>query len=148
AADKERVLEGLQTLGCVHLNDLRPATGEAKALPATRADIREALQYLHDSPVRRPALPQAADFDVEKVVKEVIGVRERTRVLTEERAQLRKWIADLEPWGNFELPEWANKGALRFWFYAVPNHKMNCLEQVAAPWRTVGHDHRFTYVVV
>jgi V/A-type H+/Na+-transporting ATPase subunit I len=39
-SEKESVLESLQTLGCVHLNDLRPATGEAGAPPATRTDIR------------------------------------------------------------------------------------------------------------
>ena len=145
-SEKESVLESLQTLGCVHLNDLRPATGEAGAPPATRTDIREASQYLHDSPVRRRALPQPADFDVEKMVKEVIDVRQQTRALSEEREQVRKWIADLEPWGDFELPEWAHEGALRFWFYAVPNHQTDRLQAVALPWRIVSRDHRFAYV--
>src|SRR5260370_27430915 len=148
AAEKESMLEKLQTLGCVHLNDLRPATGEAGAPPATRADIREALQYLHDSPVRRRALSQPTDFDVEAVVKEVIDVRERRRKLSEDRGQVRKWLGDHEPWGEFELPQWDGEGALRFWFYAVPNHKIDHLQPVALPWRAIARDHRFTYVVV
>lgn len=147
-AEKEAVLERLQIQGCLHLNDLRPAVGDVGAPPATAADTREALRYLQDSPVRRRALTQLGDIDVEKVVKEVIGIRDQSRGLTEERVQLRKWIADLEPWGDFELPEWANKGALRFWFYAIPIHKMDRLQAVALPWRTVGRDHRYAYVVV
>jgi V/A-type H+/Na+-transporting ATPase subunit I len=148
AAEKEAVLEGLQTLGCLHLNDLRPPTENAGAPPETHAGAREALRYLYDSPVRRPALPQPADFEVETVVKEVIDVRDHSRALTEEREQVRKWIADLEPWGDFEFPEWANEGALRFWFYTIPNHRMDRLRTVALPWRTVARDHRFAYVVV
>jgi V/A-type H+-transporting ATPase subunit I len=147
-ADKEAVLERLQTLGCLHLNDLRPAAGDAGAPTAVAADVREALQYLQDSPVRRRVPTRLVDVDVERVVKEAVEIREQTHALTEERAQLRKWIADVEPWGDFELPEWANKGTLRFWFYAVPNHKMDRVQRVALTWRTVGRDHRFSYVVV
>jgi hypothetical protein len=41
------------------------------------------------------------------VVREVLEVRDRSRALAEEREQLQKWIGDLEPWGDFELPDWA-----------------------------------------
>jgi len=146
-ADEQAALERLQTLGCLHLNDLRPADKDAAPPTAVAADAREALRYLQDSPVRRRVPTRLVDIDVEKVVTDAVEIREQSHRLTEERAQLRKWIADLEPWGDFELPEWANQGTLRFWFYAVPNHKLDRLPQ-ALPWRTVGRDHRFTYVVV
>src|SRR5262249_10421291 len=61
---------------------------------------------------------------------------------------LHKWIADVEPWGNFELPEWATKGDLRFWFYIVPLHQMRGLDAITRPWRVVARDHRVAYVVV
>ena len=54
-------------------------------------------------------------------MREVLEVRDRSRALAEEREQLRKWINDLEPWGDFELPDWAQEGDLRFWFYIVPS---------------------------
>jgi V/A-type H+-transporting ATPase subunit I len=98
--------------------------------------------------VRRRAPRQREPVDSETVVQEVLDVRDRSRALAEEREQLHKWIADLEPWGDFELPAWANEGELRFWFYIVPHHQMRRLEAITLPWRVVARDHRFAYVVV
>src|SRR5262245_32281125 len=142
AAEKEAALDGLQSLGCLHLNDLRPNPGAAGDLEPSHPDAREALRYLVDSPVRRPALRQGGDVDVLPVVKEAIGIRDRSRALAEEREQLHKWIADIEPWGDFELPEWATTGDLRFWFYIVPLHQMRGLGAITRPWRVVARDHR------
>jgi V/A-type H+-transporting ATPase subunit I len=148
AAEKDTVLDGLQGLGCLHLNDLHG--GEAAAVDFTprRSDAREALQYLHDSPVRRRALRQMEKVDYEAVVREVLEVRDCSRALAEEREQLHRWITDLEPWGDFELPEWAQEGDLRFWFYIVPLYQMERMTAVDLPWRVVARDHRFAYVVV
>ena len=148
AADKEAVLDGLQGLGCLHLNDLHHGDAEAVDLTPRRSDAREALQYLDDSPVHRRALRHREQVDCEAIVREVLEVRDRSRALAEERDQLRKWIVDLEPWGDFELPDWAREGDLRFWFYIVPLHQMKRMSAVALPWRVVARDHRFAYVVV
>ena len=148
AADKEAVLDGLQGLGCLHLNDLHHGDAEAVDLTPRRSDAREALQYLDDSPVHRRALRHREQMDCEAIVREVLEVRDRSRALAEERDQLRKWIVDLEPWGDFELPDWAREGDLRFWFYIVPLHQMKRMSAVALPWRVVARDHRFAYVVV
>jgi V/A-type H+-transporting ATPase subunit I len=147
AAEKGAVLDGLQSLGCLHLNDLRPSVGEGVAGEPAFPDAHQALQYLRDSPVRRHAPRQREPVDIEAVVQEVIDTRDHARLLDEERAQLHTWIADLEPWGDFQLPEWATEGALRFWFYIVPLHQMRRLETVTLPWRVVARDHRFAYVV-
>jgi V/A-type H+/Na+-transporting ATPase subunit I len=148
AADKDAVLDGLQRLGCLHLNDLH--RGEAEAVDRTprRSDARQALQYLHDSPVHRRALRHGEKVDSEAVVREVLEVRDRSRALAEEREQLHRWITDLEPWGDFELPEWAQQGDLHFWFYIVPLYQMERMTAVDLPWRVVARDHRFAYVVV
>src|SRR5262245_9904914 len=148
AADKDAVLDGLQRLGCLHLNDLHRGEAAAVDLTPRRSEAREALQYLDDSPVHRRALRHMEQVDGEAIVREVLDVRDRSRALAEERAQLHKWIADLEPWGDFELPEWAREGNLRFWFYIVPLHQMQRMSVVAPPWRVVARDHRFAYVVV
>ena len=124
AAEKDAVLDGLQRLGCLHLNDLHRGEAEAVDLTPRRSDAREALQYLHDSPVHRRALRHGEKVDCEAIVREVLEVRDRSRALAEERDQLRKWITDLEPWGDFELPDWAREGDLRFWFYIVPLYQM------------------------
>ena len=148
AAEKDAVLDGLQGLGCLHLNDLHRGDTAAVDLTPQRSDAREALQYLHDSPVRRRALRHMEKVDYEAVVREVLEVRDRSRALAEEREQLRRWITDLEPWGDFELPDWAQEGDLRFWFYIVPLYQMERMAAVDLPWRVVARDHRFAYVVV
>jgi V/A-type H+-transporting ATPase subunit I len=146
-AERDAVLDALQRLGCLHLNNLQPGAGEGFD-PPSYPDAHQALQYLSDSPVRRPTPGYREKLDVEAVVKESLDVRNRARSLAEEREQLRKWIAELGPWGDFELPTWANDGALRFWFYILPHYRRQCLDAIALPWRVVGRDHRFTYVVV
>ena len=115
------------------------------------ADARAALQYLDDSPVHRPARRPQGDVDLEAVVQavlEVLDVRERSHALAEERVQLHKWIADVQPWGDFEMPAWAHEGPLRLWFYVVPLHRMASMQAVLVPWKVVARDHRFAYVVV
>lgn len=148
AAERAAVLDGLQNLGCVHLSDLRPPDAGAGAVEPAYPAAREALQYLRDSPVRRRALRQGDGVDLQTVAKQALDVRNRAKALVDERAQLLKWIADNEPWGDFELPEWAKDGALRFWFYIVPHRLMQRFDAVALPWRVAGRDHRFAYVVV
>lgn len=147
-SEKEQVIEGLQELGCLHLNDLRTGSAEDREVATYGADARDAIQYLRDCPVKRPTPRHRLEIDVPKVVNETLEVRDRSRALSEERTQLRKWIADLEPWGDFEAPEWAYEGELRFWFYVVPLHKLELLQGISRPWRVVSRDHRFAYVVV
>jgi len=148
AAEKDAVLDGLQRLGCLHLNDLHRGAAEAVDLADHGSDARGALQYLRDSPVRRRALRHGEEVDCEAIVREVLEVRDRSRALAEEREQLQKWIVDLEPWGDFELPDWAQEGDLRFWFYIVPHYRIEQMAAVDLPWRMVSRDHRFAYVVV
>jgi V/A-type H+/Na+-transporting ATPase subunit I len=148
AAQKGTVLDGLQRLGCLHLNDLerRPAPGQP-TLEAEHTDARAALRWLRDSPVRRPSLPVSEDVDFERVVRETIEVQDRSRALADERDQLRKRIVDLEPWGDFEMPDWARDGRLKFWFYEMPLHRLEALARIERPWRIVARDHRFAYVI-
>src|SRR5262249_3291051 len=114
-SDKDAVLDGLQRLGCLPLNDLHPGDAGTVDLPPRRSEAREALRYLYDSPVRRRVLRHVEKVDCEAIVREVLEVRDRSRALAEERDQLHRWITDLEPWGDFALPEWAREGDLRFW---------------------------------
>src|SRR5262249_45432552 len=130
AADKDAVLDGLQGLGCVHLNDLHRGEAEAVAPTPRRSEARQGLPYLYDSPLCRRGQRPREKVDYEAVVREVLEVRDRSRALAEEREQLRKWITDLEPWGDFELPEWAQEGDLRFWFYIIPLYQMERMTAV------------------
>jgi V/A-type H+-transporting ATPase subunit I len=149
STEREAALDGLQQLGCVHLNDLRSSVAAAVNVAAPNTDARAALQYLRDSPVRRRRpLTRQVDIDPQVLVKEVLNLRDRSRSLDEERDQLRKRISNLEPWGDFELPPWAQDGPLHFWFYAIPHHQMKLLNARDLAWRVAARDHRFCYVVI
>lgn len=148
APEKGEVLDGLQQLGCLHLIDLRGAAGDGGGRPAAEADARAALRYLKDSPVRRHVPRHMASVDIPKLVRDVLDVLDRSRALAEEREQLRRWIAEVEPWGDFELPDWAREGALRFWLYALPHHGMRRLQGLEHPWQVAARDQRFAYVAV
>ncbi len=54
AAEKDNTLDGLQRLGCLHLNDLNVGAGEDREAGSVWPEARDAIQYLQDSPVRRP----------------------------------------------------------------------------------------------
>jgi V/A-type H+-transporting ATPase subunit I len=148
ASEKAGVLDGLQRLGCLHLNDLRPAAAELTDLSHSGVAAREAWQYLQDCPVHRQALKQATDVDLQATAKDALDIRDRSRALAEEREQLHKWIVDLKPWGDFELPAWGREGPLRFWFYIVPLRQVASLQVTDLALRIVARDHRFAYVVV
>ena len=146
AADKDAVLDGLQKLGCVHLEDLRGGAARDVAAPSTEA--RAALQYLRDCPVQRRAVGAQPPLDVDATVRTVLEVRDGAHALAAEREPLQRAIAELEPWGSFALPEWARDGALKFRFYVVPHYDLAKLAGVSQPWRIVSRDQKSGYVVV
>jgi V/A-type H+-transporting ATPase subunit I len=148
SSERDAALDGLQHLGCLHLNDLRSDAAARANVAAPNANARAALQYLRDCPVQRRPVTREIDIDAQALVKEALDLRDRSQSLDEEREQLRRWINDLEPWGDFELPAWAQDGPLHFWFYAVPNRQMPLLRAKDVAWRVVAHDHRFSYVVI
>jgi V/A-type H+/Na+-transporting ATPase subunit I len=148
SAEKEAMLDGLQRLGCMHLNDLGSGAAGDRDVATPAADARGAIQYLEDSPVRRRGQRHWARIDFQTVVRDTLDVRDRSRALAEEGTQLHKWITDREPWGDFEMPEWAHEGALRLWFYPIPHYRMGEIQGSDLPWRVVAQDHRFSYVVV
>jgi V/A-type H+-transporting ATPase subunit I len=148
STERGAALDGLQQLGCLHLNDLRAGTAPVANVAAPNSDARAAWQYLQDCPIRRHPATREVDVDPQGLVKEALNLRDRSRSLDEEREQLRRWISDLEPWGDYELPTWAQDGALHFWFYIVPHHQMSLLHAKNIAWRVAARDHRFSYVVI
>lgn len=149
SAQKEAVLGGLQELGCVHLVDLQPPGERHAGGPAPQPkDTYEALRYLEDSPVRRHAVSQDEDYDLDAIVEKALWNRQRRRAVHDRLDELRQQIREVEPWGDFRLPTPEELGGLKLWFYVVPLHRMKQLEGIDAAWQVVRRDHRNAYVVV
>ena len=146
--NKDTLLEGLQQQGCMHLIFLQPQHKEPEKAPTEHAeDVYQALRYLLDVRKIRHQVSDASQFDLEAVVAQTLENKQRLRDVGDQRDFLMQRIADLEPWGHFELPPEGMAGYC-FWFYIIPHNKMKELYDLEYPWQVVYKDHRQSYVVV
>lgn len=145
---KEAVLDGLQGLGCTHVVNLNPETGNGRPGRGYSVEAHQALQYLQACAVQRRQAKNREDFDFAAVEDEALDIRRREQELSDERDLLVKAIEATTPWGEFHLPPEEEGGALRFWFYVVPHYRMEPIEESGLVWQVVARDERFEYVVV
>ncbi len=145
--DRERLLQDLQELGCLHIEPF-VAESESQNTLGTCAGAREALQFLHDYPQRRRQIRDDARFDALETERKVLDVRQRLQVLSDERDFLVKRIQDMRPWGDFEFSPLPEMGGLRLWFYAIPHRDMVLIRDLPLVHEIVKKDSRYAYVVV
>ena len=147
--DKQSVLEGLQTLGCMHLIDLQPPPATSVfATTDTVSDAREALRYIMDVKKRRHQVRFESEFDPKQVIAEALANRKKRRETEDKKLFLTSRLEVLKPWGNFTIPAVEDLGGYRLWFYCLPHTKIKALETLNFPWQSVGSDHRHMYLVV
>ncbi|NBC49116.1 MAG: V-type ATP synthase subunit I [Gammaproteobacteria bacterium] len=148
-SDKHAVLTALQDLGCLHLIPLRPAPREPEKEPTGRAvEAVQALRYLQDVRDKRRQVRDPEDFDLETVVRAVLENQQRRREVSDRRDALAERAAELEPWGDFELPPEADLAGRKLWFYILPQRQLRQLETLELPWQVVHRDNRQAWVVV
>jgi V/A-type H+-transporting ATPase subunit I len=145
--DRERLLEDLQALGCMHLESFG-AESEIQNAVDTSAGAREALQFLHNCPQRRRQKKDTAHFDALETERKVHDVKQRLQALSDERDFLIKRIQDMQPWGRFVFSPLPEMNGLRLWFYVVPHRDMILLQNLSLVYEIVKKDNRFSYVVV
>ncbi|MGR8935794.1 MAG: V-type ATP synthase subunit I [Gammaproteobacteria bacterium] len=144
--DRQRLLQGLQDLGCLQIVPLT-ADNPMRTVAGATAESREALYFLRDYPHRRRQSKDIARFDALAIERQTLAVRQRLQALTDERDFLIKRIQDMRPWGDFvfsPLPEMAN---LRLWFYQVPHGDMAKVRALPLIYEVVKKDNRFSFVV-
>jgi V/A-type H+-transporting ATPase subunit I len=144
-AEKDRVLEDLQEMGCLEIVSLSPDVAPV-ADPSKRS--REALAYLERCPQQQRPVTVTAEFDAVKVESEILEVQERTHRLELERDALMHRIEALAPWGDFEFPLVEDLAGQRMWFYIVPQNRIRELEASDLIWDEVKRDGRNAYVIV
>lgn len=147
--DKTDILDALQSLGLLHIIPLQDvSSGRIKDTEDTNPELlKRSLQYLLSSPQKRRQVTRAQQLNLDKVLHEVDHNRQQRIRLSEKRDFLDSRIKDLEPWGEFNLPDLADLNHQRLWFYLVPNYKMQDVEQSHLPWMVVHRDNRHTYIV-
>lgn len=145
-AEKERVLDELQMLGCLHLVPLAERDVETAEGPSPAA--RDALKFLLACRTRRRQVHDEADFEAEAVQNRALAMQAQMRALQNERDALVRRIARARPWGEFAMPPPEDLGGLRLWFYVVPHYRMKELSGRNLVVEVVRRDNRFSYIVV
>jgi V/A-type H+-transporting ATPase subunit I len=146
APEKHSVLESLQDLGCLHIIPLAEQGGFAES--GASASAHEALKFLLSSRHKFPQVTSDKHFDAQNVEHQALELRNRIDALTAERDELLTHIAERRPWGDFKPPTPEELRGQRLWFYRVPAHQRQQVENSALHWHLVGHDDHFDYVAV
>lgn len=148
--DKAETLDAIQALGVMHIIPLTEATAKQNAeVEDTNPELlKRCLHYLMSSPQKRRQVTRDNQLELNKVLHQVDQNRQNRIRLSEKRDFLDKRIKDLEPWGEFTLPDLADLNHEKLWFYLVPNYKMQDVEDSHLPWMQVHRDNRHTYIVV
>ncbi len=147
-SQKEKVIAALQQLGCVHLENLTPGTGEGQPENGYSQDAYDAWKYLRHSPIQRPPAPKEERIDASKLTEQLHQLQTRQKDLEEERAWLHRRIQEMEPWGDFQLPEESEIEGQRLWFYCVAQERMPEVPLQDYPSLVVSRRGRFAYFVV
>lgn len=147
--EKSTVLHALQETGGCHLIQLN---NENKMAPERDVRLTEktlsALKYLNSCSKKRHQVLTTNDFDLERIVKTTLDLQLEIRNLMDERDAISKRIKEIEPWGNFELPDKSQIGGLNLWFYIIPHRLIKKLPTEGLAWQVVHHDNLRCYVVV
>lgn len=148
--NKMYTLDKLQKLGLMHIIPLQEvSTHKVEEDEEINPELlKRSLQYLLSCPNKRRQVTRENKFNLKEVVHAVDKNHSERLSLTEERDFLEKRIKDLEPWGEFSLPDLNDLNHQRFWFYLVPNFKMKEVATTSLPWTVVHQGNRNSYLVV
>lgn len=147
--EKSAVLNALQENGGAHLIALNNCITPSPAMDSRLAENTvQALKYLNSCANKRHQVFARNDFDLEQVVNKTLELQTTIRNLTDERDAIKKRIQEVEPWGNFILPDPTEFNGLKFWFYIVPQRLMKKLPTEKSVWQVVYRDNLTCYVVV
>ncbi|WP_114416526.1 V-type ATP synthase subunit I [Marinospirillum perlucidum] len=147
---KMQLLDELQELSLLHVVPLRKTqrNRDQQEEAANPELLKRSLQYLLSCPNKRRQVTREKNFNLNQVLQAVEHNRRERLALQEKRDFLEKRIEDLEPWGDFILPDPQELNHQKLWFYLLPNYRTRELEELTLPWMVVHRDNRHTYLVV
>lgn len=147
--EKVRVLDQLQEMGDLHLIRLNPSRRAKEREGGKQSErVISALRYLNSCPTKRHQAKYTKAFDIDHVIDQTVKLKAKSRKLGDCYDSLQKRIKELEPWGNFNLPETGLLGEQRLWFYIIPKKIMKQLRGCSYVWQTVYQNNLYCYVVV
>ncbi|KXS37531.1 V-type ATP synthase subunit I [Modicisalibacter tunisiensis] len=145
AERKREILRRLQALGVAHVIMRGEAVEEDRR---EHLELRAALDYLLDSPLRRRLQRPAETPELAKLLETIHTNRRRREDVVDRLTLLRRHRRALAPWGEFRFPPLEELGGRRLWLYLVPLGRREAIDAIALPWAIVNRDHRNLYLVV
>ncbi len=151
--DKKDFLLALQSLGSVHLIDLKSRASKDKLSAADWASPRavktyKALKFLESVKYQRRQISRDPTFDVDAITKQALSIKESLREANDKREFLQQRIQDMEPWGDIEFPPKEDLKGYHFWFYMLPRRQVESLKTLTLPWQIVSQTPKYAYVIV
>lgn len=148
--EKSEILQKLQALGGLHLiclNRLSMSPEQATHQQTEKAIL--ALKYLDQCGKKRHQVTETEDFDLDAIVDEVTCLHARVQQLSNQYDFLEQRISEVEPWGDFVLPESEQAlGGIKLWFYILPKRLLEEITQPDLVWQVVHQDNIHCYLVV
>lgn len=147
--DKNDIIAALQQFGELHIIDKeRPNSAHETELSPKAQKAYQAIQFLQRTQHPRRALKHARHFDFERVVDEVLNLKESIRDISDRLEELNDRIGRMRPWGDFSFPPEDYVDHFRFWFYRLPVKYRAVLNALDVAWKIVGQSHQELYLVV
>ena len=150
AGRKREILAALQAAGVMHVEGLPEALRrDARTKPLGAERAHAAVRYLSGAPRIRTQVVSDPDFDVEAFIDEVLSNREARRSAGDRREILLQRIAQLEPFGDFALPDTVEElNGNRLWFYVCPVRGLAAFEQQDLPWTILHRTSSRAYIAL
>ncbi|MDP8263252.1 MAG: V-type ATPase 116kDa subunit family protein [Candidatus Ancaeobacter aquaticus] len=145
--DKEKILAGLQDIGCVHVEPLRQQQG-FHATSAPEKEAYDALRFLLSCPKRLRQECSDKGFDPDLVKEQALEIKTKIHDLEIQLDGIRGRIAGMKPWGDFRLPSENELNGMKLWFYVVPHPLMSIVQTLPLVWKTVYRDQSNCFVIV
>ncbi|MBL8892234.1 MAG: hypothetical protein JNL67_19825 [Planctomycetaceae bacterium] len=149
-ADRDRVVNGLQQLGCLHLVNL---SGQDAAKPLEHAErnlVAEAIRYLEASPVQNSNQRNqyTEGLDCLGAAQLALANQKRRDELSDRHDKLGDDIEALTPWGEFRWPDLSETNGVRLWFYQISERELATLKKIDLPSQLIRTEAAQAYVVI
>lgn len=138
----------MQILGGAHLISLNKLSSVAAVATQKHTERAvHALKYLNQCRMKRHQVSDKCGFVLDEVVNKVFDVQTGLRKLGDQRDFLIKRIKEIQPWGDFSLPDEGDLGGIKCWFYIIPKRLMKLLHKDLI-YQVVHKDNIHCYVVI
>ncbi len=139
-------IKAIQALGVMHVIPLSDSEAQLRRRPHSYYD---AVKYLSDCPEKRTPITIADNFDAEDMVEQTLANKSNIRETGNRRDKIRRYIRELETWGDFDFPSEEELNGRKLYFYKVPGYKRNKIKaKKGFTIQEVKSGNRNAYIVV